>query len=224
MKFLIFVIALGLSLPAFAQKVELSDDPQAVEVSDSPSYSEQPTGKKAAQKFFGNSKQSESSSSVSSSSDHYLAVGLGAFVNSTSHKWSFDPEDPGEFTANVTYRFGEWANSMDLMFRLEYQTFDVDANKDPKKFSLMPVIIFPDARSAFPVYFGAGAGIGIFMSQPDDESNLSFDYQLFIGGRMLNIMDSFGLFLETGIKNHVHLLSSGQFDGVFVTFGSVFTF
>ena len=153
-----------------------------------------------------------------------MMLGLGAFVNSKSHKWGPDSEDPGEFTANVTYRFGEWVNSMDLLFRLEYQTFDVGIGKDPKKFSLMPVIIFPDARSAFPVYFGAGAGVGIFMSQPDDESNLSFDYQLFLGGRLLNVMDSLGFFVEAGIKNHVHLLSSGQFDGVFVTFGSVFTF
>lgn len=230
MKILVFIITLGLSIPLFAQKVELSNDPQTVEVSDLPSEpsvnTNQPTGKGAAQKFFNkNSGSSESSSSMISDDEHYLMVGLGSFINSKSYKWG--PQtvaDPGEFNAGITYRFGEWVNSMDFMVRMEYQMFDVDLGQDPKKISILPMIFFPDARSGFPLYFGAGVGLGIFMDQPDDESSLSLDYQVVLGGRMLNVFNSVGFFVETGIKNHLHLLSSGQFDGVFFTFGSVFTF
>lgn len=224
--FVLIALFIGFSCPAFAQKVELSDDPQVIEVSGS--SANQPTGRKAAEKFFTKnpSQTQESSSRITSSDDHYMMVGLGAFVNSKSYKWGpkRSDDDPGEFLATVTYRFGEWVNSMDMLFRLEYQTYDVEASKDPKKLSLLPMIIFPDARSGFPLYFGAGIGLGIFMSQPDNESNLSLDYQLVVGGRMLNVFNSVGFYIETGIKNHVHLLSSGQFDGVFVTFGSTFTF
>jgi hypothetical protein len=229
MKILVLIITLGLSTPLFAQKVELSNDPQAVEVSNTPSESsvakDQPTGKGAAQKFF---KKSSSDSSFKETSDkeHYLMVGLGSFIDSKAYKWGpYDRvNDPGEFNAGVTYRMGEWTNSMDFMMRVEYQTFDVNANQDPKKFSILPLIIFPDARSGFPLYFGAGIGLGVFMDQPNDESSLSLDYQLVLGGRMLNVIDTTGFFVETGLKNHFHLLTSGQFDGVFFTFGSVFTF
>lgn len=243
MKFLIFirsfVLTLALSIPLFtinahAQKIELSDDPQSIEPTQEPVYRDapvknQPTGKGAAQKFF-NNKSSDSSESSSSSTnsfggeDHYMMLGLGAFVNSKSYKWGPNAEDSGEFTAGVTYRFGEWVNSMDFLVRMEYQTFDHDVSKDPKKISILPTLIFPDARSGFPLYFGGGLGLGIFFNQLDDESNLSFDYQLFVGGRVLNVFNTVGFFAEMGIKNHIHLLSSGQFDGVFFTAGSVFTF
>lgn len=233
MKFLVFILSLALSIPLFtvnahAQKIELSDDPQTIEPTVEPVYRDQPTGKGAAQKFFNKKSgdSNESSSSYSGDDDHFMMIGLGAFVNSKSYKWGpgGGGDDNGEFTAGVTYRFGEWVNSMDFLVRMEYQTFDLDADKDPKKLSIVPTIIFPDARSGFPVYFGGGLGVGVFFSQLDDESNLSLDYQLFIGGRMLNVFNSVGFFAEIGIKNHIHLLSSGQFDGVFFTIGSVFTF
>ncbi len=222
----IFLIACALSLsnPVFAQKIELSDDPEVIEVTQEPQYRDQPTGKAAAQKFFG--KKTSSPQRVTGTDDHYMMFGIGAFVNSKSYKWgpSSPDSDPGEFNAGVTYRFGEWENSMDFLVRIEYQTFDVEASSDPKKLSFLPMISFPDARSGFPIYIGAGLGLGVFMDQPDNESSLSLDYQFVLGGRMLNLFNSTGLFIETGLKNHVHLLSSGQFDGVFVTFGSVFTF
>lgn len=233
MKNLVFILSLFLSISllapaAFSQKVELSDDPEQVEVSDAPSTKNQPTGKGAAQKFFskGSSESSESSVSSSGADDHYLMFGLGSFINSKSYKWGpkRSDDDPGEFNAGVTYRIGEWENSMDLMLRVEYQTYDVEATTDPEKMSIMPMIVFPDARSGFPVYIGAGLGLGVFFDQPDDESNLSIDYQIVLGGRMLNVFNTVGFFAETGLKNHIHLLSSGQFQGVFITVGSVFTF
>jgi hypothetical protein len=123
----------------------------------------------------------------------------------------------------VTYRVGEWVNSMDLGFRAEYTTYHVD-NKSAAKLSFMPVITFPDAAARFPLYFGAGLGLGIFTTQLDGESALSLDYSLFLGTRFFDIFRNVGFFLEFGLKNHLFLTSDGQFNGVFVAMGPAFTF
>jgi hypothetical protein len=47
---------------------------------------------------------------------------------------------------------------------------------------------------------------------------------LVAGARFLNVIDTMGFMIETGLKNHIHLLSDGQFNGVFVNVGTVFTF
>ena len=58
----------------------------------------------------------------------------------------------------------------------------------------------------------------------EGESSLSLDYQLIAGARIFDVFENTGFLIETGMKNHVHLLSDGQFNGVFLTVGSVFTF
>jgi hypothetical protein len=88
----------------------------------------------------------------------------------------------------------------------------------------MPIIAFPDARSNFPLYFGVGAGLGIFFEQIGDESDLSFDYAVITGLRFPDLFPWGGLILETGLKGQVNLLSSGQHDGVFLSVGTVFIF
>lgn len=79
-------------------------------------------------------------------------------------------------------------------------------------------------KSGFPLYFGGGAGVGVFFKQLRDESSLSLDYQLVMGLRLLRLIGETGLVLETGMKNHVHLLSDGQYNGVFLTLGAAFNF
>jgi hypothetical protein len=62
------------------------------------------------------------------------------------------------------------------------------------------------------------------IKQIADESILALDYSLVAGARFLNVIDTMGFMIETGLKNHIHLLSDGQFNGVFVNVGTVFTF
>jgi hypothetical protein len=92
------------------------------------------------------------------------------------------------------------------------------------KFSFLPIITFPDAGSRFPLYFGAGLGIGVFGTQLNGESSLALDYHLLAGARFFNIWDMTGLFVEGGVKNHVHIFSDGQFNGTYITTGLLFTF
>jgi hypothetical protein len=47
---------------------------------------------------------------------------------------------------------------------------------------------------------------------------------LLIGARFFDVFDSIGLVLETGLKNHVHILSDGQAKGVYLSMGTVFDF
>jgi hypothetical protein len=191
-------------------------------------------GKKAASRYFEKSEKSEKKRSVASGpADHYLAIHLGFFLDSDAYNWGSSPapnsvnynhvDDPGKLNIGVTYRMGEWTSSMDLNLRAEFQTFQLGDEK-PLKLSIMPLITFPDSNSQFPLYFGAGAGPGIFFKQSQGESAISIDYQLLAGARMFDVVENTGFFIEFGLKNHLLLLSDGQYNGVFVSTGALFTF
>lgn len=193
-------------------------------------------GKKAAARYFAerskgvsgepeNGEESNRSpAGTSSKKARYLGLHLGAYTDENAYKWGGkDNKDMGQLTAGVTYRMGEWVNSMDLLLRVDFNSYKFSEG-NVLKMSLMPVITFPDANSEFPLYFGGGAGVGVFFKQIADESPLSFDYQLLMGVRIFRLLGDAGLTFETGLKNHVHLMSDGQYNGVFVALGTVFNF
>lgn len=182
-------------------------------------------GREAAAKYFQKRGPDDASSGNVGPDDHYLAIHVGKFMSAQAWDWGSKgrEDNTGSASYGVTYRLDEWNRSMDLGIRVDFNEYDV-AGEKPLKMSLMPVLTFPDASSRFPLYFGAGAGLGVFFKQVVDESPLSFDYQLFMGARFFNIFENTGFFVETGMKNHLLLTSSGQFNGVFLTGGAVFTF
>jgi hypothetical protein len=67
-------------------------------------------------------------------------------------------------------------------------------------------------------------GPGIFFKQASQESSLSLDYELVAGARLFDMVENTGFFLEFGLKNHLLLLSDGQFNGVYLAGGALFTF
>lgn len=180
-------------------------------------------GKKAARKYF--KKTRKKAARMVGGMDHYLAIHLGSFVSDDAYVWGEreKSEDLGDLTVGVTYRMGEWTDSMDFLIRFDFNSYKVDEEK-PLKMSLLPMISFPDAQSRFPLYFGVGAGLGVFFKQSNGESDLSLDYQLVAGARFFEVLESTGFFIETGMKNHIHLFSDGQFNGIFATVGTVFSF
>lgn len=185
-------------------------------------------GRDAAAEYFKKREPKSASRTTSSfeGSDRVLMLHAGTFINDKAYRWGRDgkTEDPGEAMFGVTYRVGEWKRSMDLMVRADLISYSID-EVTPVKLSIMPIVAFPDARSEFPLYFGLGMGAGVFFKQAGDESDLSFDYALLIGARFSDLLDSgIGLFVETGLKGQVHLLSSGQQDGVFLATGAIFSF
>jgi len=181
-------------------------------------------GRKAAQKYMGRSPERRNPSSVAGGEAHYLAIHIGTFLGDDSYKWGTDHEsNVGKFNAGLTYRLGEWANAADFAFRADYSSYNLSSGT-ANKLALLPVIIFPDATSHFPLYFGGGAGPGFYLKQISGQSAISLDYQLFLGARFFNLLQSTGLFIEAGVKNHLHLLSNGQYNGSFLAFGALFTF
>lgn len=157
--------------------------------------------------------------------NHYLALHLGTYLDSAAYVWGPERKvnKPGKSSLGLTYLIGEWTGSMDLNFRVDFNTFELDEQR-LTKMSIMPLITFPEVGAKFPLYFGAGVGVGAFFKQISSESSLSVDYQLVAGARLLNLFERTGFFIETGLKNHLHLLSDGQFNGVFLAAGAVFTF
>jgi len=167
-------------------------------------------------------------SSSGSNSEHYLALHFGKMMSSTAYEWGTESKqtDVGDFTAGLTYRIGEWHNSMDLNLRLDFIQYKVvgEGEQKPLKMSILPLITFPDAASKFPLYFGFGIGPGVFFRQTDGEASLSLDYQLIAGARFFDVFENAGFFIESGLKNHLQLWNSGQFNGTFLSAGAVFTF
>jgi hypothetical protein len=195
-------------------KVEIKDH-QHVETE-----TQQEGDRKPALKYFQRSPAQESSGS----SEHFLALHLGGYVDSESYKWgASDYSDAGKLTVGLTYRMGEWTKTMDLFLRVDFSSFEIPDDKQTKM-SVMPLVLFPEASSKFPLYFGVGAGLGVFFKQLRDESALSLDYQLVAGLRLFDVLDSVGFNFEMGLKNHFHLLSDGQFNGVFAAAGVIFSF
>lgn len=180
-------------------------------------------GRAAAAKYF-QPDEAAGSFAPRASSDHFLALHAGRYMGSQSYEWGPSNEkDVGGNMFGVTYRVGEWYNSMDMAIRIEYGEFSLN-NEKPTKLSLMPLITFPDANARFPLYFGAGLGLGIFFTQISGESPLSLDYQLVAGARFFDVFENTGFFIESGIKNHLLVTSSGQLNGTFLALGAVFTF
>lgn len=228
---MILILATLTSVAAFAQggPIEMDDSAPAAAAPPPPKAKGSVVGRKAAEKYMGPNVAPTTAPSPAgsqlTSSDHYLAVHIGEYVSDNAYRWGSNDNqtDVGDATIGVTYRVGEWVNSMDLAFRLDYSAFGLQ-DGTAGKLSFMPMITFPDASSRFPLYLGAGLGLGIFTKQIDKESALSLDYTLVLGARFFEVFANTGFFVEAGMKNSLFLLTDGQFNGTFVAVGPVFTF
>ena len=178
-------------------------------------------GRKAAQKYFD---KAEDAAQSAYSGENLLMLHLGTYMNSQAYQWKLNgkQENTGKVNYGVTYLFDQWSG-LDLNFRADFSEYNVDSSR-AVKLSLMPLLTFPRAETRFPLYFGLGLGAGVFFQQIENESNLSLDYQLIAGARFQELFETVGLFFEFGLKNHLHLLSDGQFNGTAFAAGLAFTF
>lgn len=182
--------------------------------------------KEAAKYFSKKAEDIETPSGTLSPQDHYLSVHLGSFVSSHSYSWGdrSHVEDTGRLTGGLTYRLGPMSSLFDWALRVDFLGNELPEGRTVLM-GVYPMILFPEAGSYFPLYFGLGFGPGIFFQQLKGESSLAFTYQLVAGVRLFNLIgDTTGFFLEGGMKNHILLLSDGQFNGFFISVGPIFTF
>lgn len=181
-------------------------------------------GREAATGYFKPVNNDENRSS-GGSKDHYMALHIGKLVNADAWKWGNNKKtkDVGSATVGVTYRVKEWMDTTDFLIRIDFNEYDIDGEK-PQKLSFLPMILFPEAASEFPLYFGAGLGMGVFFKQLDGESSLSIDYQMVVGIRFFDVFENVGLFLESGLKNHIQLTDDGQVNSSYISTGALFSF
>ncbi len=164
-------------------------------------------------------------SSVNHLKDHFMSLGFGNFSEGTAYNWGQNGKESktGKWGADLMYRFSEQEYLFDEAFRISYAQYE-PALQEASKLSLLYAITFPEATSKFPLYFGAAAGLGVFIKQLENESLISIDYQLYLGLRAFNLFDSVGIYIEGGMRNHLHLTSDGQFNGTFLSLGTIFNF
>lgn len=201
-------------------------------------------GKKAADKYFPATKgeqttveqvksspsyeQTEEDSAPSrttrGSDEEMMMLGLGSFLNSETYNWNGAEkrEGVGRVNYGFTYLLEE-ESKYDIGLRVEFTEYKV-GDERALKLSALPILTFPRFSSQFPIYFGIGAGLGAFFIQVPEESSLSFDYQLIGGARFMEIVPNFGVYIELALKNHLLLTTNGQFNGVALNAGGVFTF
>ncbi len=190
-------------------------------------------GKAAAARYFQNEKLNEKRNLASEekvnlkkdSKSHYMSLGFGTFSSATGFNWAQSGREDkiGKWGIDLTYRFEEQEYLFDQLLKISYNEYK-PVEEESNKLSFLYALIMPEADSQFPLYFGAAAGLGIYTKQISPESLLSLDYQLYLGLRAFNVFDSVGFYVEGGLRNHLHILSDGQFNGTFLSLGSVFTF
>jgi hypothetical protein len=228
------------ALPSWGQgRIEVTDVTSPAQTTQQPRRTYQPhvgrrysqgepapeSGRDAAAKYMAPSNGTTSRRPAGTDSDRYLAIHFGPFLTDNAYKWGARDRvgDAGNWTAGLTYRLGGWDRTADFAARVDLSTYDLPEG-GATKISLVPLILFPDASSKFPLYFGGGVGLGIMAKQIASESPLNLEYQLLAGVRFFELAGSAGFFVETGIKNHLNIFSDGQFNGIFIALGSVFTF
>jgi hypothetical protein len=192
-----------------------------------------PTGESAARKYFRKPASSAvapaptTTKKVSADEDreHYLAIHIGSFFNTDSYQWgqSSHSSNVGRLMAGLTYRMGSLGGLSDWFIRADFLNYSLPEGS-ALQLGLIPMIMIPDSSSQFPLYFGVGAGPGVFFNQVQGSSSVAFDYQLVAGVRIFNLIEETGFFLESGLKNHVLLLTQGQFNGFYVAGGAIFYF
>jgi hypothetical protein len=186
--------------------------------------SAQTVGRDAAAGYMGRAPSDQQAASPGNR-NHYMALHVGKLVGADAWKWGHEEKskDVGSGTFGVTYRVKEWSDTSDFVIRIDFNEYSIEHQR-PQKLSFLPMILFPESASEFPLYFGAGLGPGVFFKQLDNESSLSLDYQLVVGIRFFDVFDNVGLFLESGLKNHIQLTSDGQVNSSFIAAGALFTF
>lgn len=209
------LVLFSLSVFAQAPKVGRDVDPDGVRVKE--------VGRGAAAKYLGRG-EAEETKTRSSHGENFLMLLTGPYINSASYAWKGSDKRTGiaRNSYGVTYLFDQWHN-IDTNIRIDFTDFQIDDER-LLKMSLMPLWTFPMVETRFPLYFGIGAGLGVFFKQVEQESNISLDYQLVTGLRFPDLLENAGFVLEFGMKNHVHVISDGQLNATALSIGAIFSF
>ena len=194
-------------------------------------FAESGTGRAAAAKYFASEikaldiESSQSQSRVPAST--VTTQGLGRRIGVFAGAFSQSPRD-----SSSQQSIGGWAVRFDYQrdakpgsyftkgYQLALQKFRL-AGEELSNVAFLWSFRFPK-EVVFPVYVGVAFGPGVFTRQARDVSWLSFDTKAFAGFRLDAGVGKF--YLEGGVKNQFLVLSSGQYQGWFVSSGVAYAF
>lgn len=152
-----------------------------------------------------------------STENSIVGLSVGGLFNSKSYGW-MDESFKG-WSVEATYQ-SPMAGYFARGFHLEYQKYITD-RADLGKVSFLMSFTFP-RRVDFPVFLGVAAGPGYFTKQIKNESEFTIDYKGYVGLRFTQQNAQY--YLQSGIKNHVHMLSDGQFISWYLSSGVAYKF
>ena len=157
-------------------------------------------------------------------SPRHLGLYLGtSLYGETTDQDTFNPFS--SFVFGLSQRISEYPAIGDLSIRVELLSMKFADKKREWLVDVVPVFSLPDVRSGFPVYVGAGGGLGLFPRHiVRKEPVLSFNARLFAGVRVLDWYENMGFFGEVSVKTQFPVYDAKLYMEVLLTFGSLFSF
>lgn len=149
--------------------------------------------------------------------ENLLGISVGSLLNSKSYSWL--EEETSGWSVEAQY-LSQGDGYLSRGYHLELQKFSYK-NRELTKLSFLMSLNFP-RRLSFPVYIGVAAGPSYFVQQVKGSSEFALDYRAYAGLRLNGTYGQY--FLQSGVKNHIHVLDSGQFIGWFFSSGVAYKF
>ena len=157
-------------------------------------------------------------------SPRHLGLYLGtSLYGETTDQDTFKPFS--SFVFGLSQRIREFPAIGDLSIRVELLSMKFADKKREWLVDVVPVFSLPDVRSGFPVYVGAGGGVGLFPRHiVKKEPVLSFNARLFAGVRVIDWYENMGFFGEVSVKTQFPVYDAKLYMEVFLTLGGLFSF
>ena len=154
----------------------------------------------------------------------FIGLMAGHSLTSSAYNWgdkqcSDKCKGVGRLQTGLIYGTRLNWKSVDLLWRSTVHFFNLKDEYEPMSFSVKPTLVFPEFRSQIPVYFGVGAGIGMFIKQAFETSAISIDLDMFAGFRWSNLLGPIGFFAEFGLQSKIFLLHRGRFNSGYAAAG-----
>ena len=157
-------------------------------------------------------------------SPRHLALYLGTSLYSeTTDQDVLNPFSSVFF--GLSQRIEEFSAIGDLNIRVELLSMQFADKKREWLVDVTPVFSLPDVRSGFPVYVGAGGGVGLFPRHiVRKKPALSLNVRFFAGMRVIDWYENVGFLGEVSVKMHFPFYDTKLYMEVLVTLGSLFSF
>lgn len=125
----------------------------------------------------------------------------------------------------LSQRIKEFSTIGDLNIRVELLSMKFADGKREWLVNVVPVFSLPDVRSGFPVYVGAGAGMGLFPRHiVRKKPTLSLNARLLAGVRVIDWYENIGFLGEVSAKMQIPFYDNKMYLEILLNLGGLFSF